>query len=138
MKTLSIPSSFSKSGRCALIIVLDNLFGIVKPYILRSNQVAGNRMQKEYFDFMAHLNITQQTVDVVSKTEWQTYELNGGIDCRNILLGEIHTNAEKSFVYSALCKWMQLICDYAYNDPVFVQTAQSIADRDIMDAIIDC
>ena len=70
MNTLVVPNTFSESGRCALVIVLDNLFGIVKPYITHPNQAAGNRIQKEYFDFMNYLGISQQTVDRISQTEW--------------------------------------------------------------------
>lgn len=137
MNTLVVPNTFSESGRCALVIVLDNLFGIVKPYIMHPNQAAGNRIQKEYFDFMNYLGISQQTVDRISQTEWQVYAINGGIDCRNILKDELHTNSEKSFVYNSIQKWMRLINDYASNDPVFVATAKSIADRDILDSIIN-
>ena len=83
---------------------------------------------------MAFLN---KRLTRISQTEWQVYAINGGIDCRNILKDELHTNSEKSFVYSSIQKWMRLINDYASNDPVFVATAKSIADRDILDSIIN-
>lgn len=133
-----IPISFSQNGRCALIVVMQKLFESLQPLIMRPNQTEGIRLTNEFNSFIGDLGLSAQEIDDTVNHTWNKfdYDADGRVLPINVLLHEIHTNSEKSFVVSTIKQWLQLINNYASNDTVFVQTAQSIADRDIIDSII--